>query len=619
MLKKERRGASTRVKYPLAMKLIATISIIVVVSMGVTTVLSSWFFSDDSRARAEENNLTLSEVVSSQIESRIDSVHASALSLFDVLRHLPGNRTVEQSIVDDFFDRNPTIACVAVPGKREVLNEKFFKANELERGTVAVAQERSAAAFEKARSGETTVTNATPALGIAAAALIFPYRDLGADDIMMVLFSTEGIQTIIQSGSASLTYAVDGDGMLLAHPDFDLLKLGADFSTDPLVTELLKSPTDNRQVRYKDKAGDSYLGAIRRLSVGGVGVVTTVPLDTVYRAAQDIMRQNLYITGIVLTFSILAVWFLARAVTRPVKLLTSALRKIEEGEFILDLKATTRDELGLFTKGFVHMGRGLAERERMKDTFGKFVNKEIAELALKGELALGGTRKTATIFFSDIRSFTAISENMEPEAVVEFLNDYMTRMVDCIERTHGVVDKFIGDAIMGVWGAPVSQGDPAGDALNAITAALMMRKALGEFNSGRGGPGKPILRIGCGVNTGPCLAGQIGSLKRMEYTVIGDAVNLASRIEALNKPFHTDILISENTCGLLKDRLIVEPMRPIKAKGKADPLQIFAVVNLSGAEGPRNLAEVRELLGIEPPEGEVDIDTEETKYEILQK
>jgi adenylate cyclase len=265
------------------------------------------------------------------------------------------------------------------------------------------------------------------------------------------------------------------------------------------------------------------------------------------------------------------------------------------------------------------MGRGLAERERIKETFGRFVNKEIAEQALTGKIALGGVRKTATIMFSDIRSFTAISERLAPEAVVEFLNEYMTRMVDCVERTHGVVDKFIGDAIMAVWGASVTQGSPEADALESVKAMILMRRSLMEFNRGRGSDDKPVIRIGCGVNTGPCLAGQIGSANKMEYTVIGDTVNLASRIESLNKPFGTDILISENTYRLIKKYVIVEPMPPITVKGKAEPLQIYAVVNLVGIVGPKNLRELRAMLGIAAPTTIVDPDKEENKYEILAK
>lgn len=192
-------------------------------------------------------------------------------------------------------------------------------------------------------------------------------------------------------------------------------------------------------------------------------------------------------------------------------------------------------------------------------------------------------------------------------------------MVECIERTHGVVDKFIGDAIMAVWGAPVSQGHASTDALDNIKSILMMRLALVEFNHGRGGPDKPILRIGCGVNTGPCLAGQIGSAKRMEYTVIGDSVNLASRIEALNKPFGTDALISENTYQLVKDYVIVEAMPAIKVKGKAEPLQIYALINLHGVTGPKTLKDVRELVDIKDPGVIADPDKEEEKYEIVGK
>jgi adenylate cyclase len=262
------------------------------------------------------------------------------------------------------------------------------------------------------------------------------------------------------------------------------------------------------------------------------------------------------------------------------------------------------------------MGRGLEEREKLKETFGKFVNKEIAERVLKGEIKLGGERVKAAVFFSDIRSFTAISEKLEPEEVVEFLNQYMTRMVNCVNRTFGVVDKYIGDAIMAVWGAPVSKGN---DCENAINGALMMRKELMEFNKGRGGPKKPIIKIGCGINFGPLLAGQIGSEERMEYTVIGDTVNLASRIESLNKPFGTDILVSMDVYNLVRSIYRFEPMQKIKVKGKTEPQQIYAILGRADdPASPKSLDELRKLLGIEmtgKPAGDVG---EEVKYEIIE-
>jgi adenylate cyclase len=617
-----RRPRLPRVKFPLVVKLIGIISGIVVVSMGLVSVLSWWLYSADAQARAEENNFAVSDVLASRVSAEIEAVDARALTLLDNLRPVGAESLRGADLVSAFFRRNASVAAVAVPGAVQLVNNRFFLANEIPVANAEAYLASLTVPLDRARAGETLMVNASPAFGVPMAALLVPFRDYGTANALVVVFSTEGLQAMVQTKSANLSFLVDDGGRVLVHPDSTLVKIGASFKDHPLVAELLKASTDNLQVRYTEPATGSSpareaIGAFHKLSLGQVGVLSSIPADTVYAAALRITRQNTYLTGVVLVLSILAVWFFARSVTRPVLALVAAARRIEEGQFHLELTATTRDELGLLTKSFVHMGQGLAERERVKETFGKFVNKEIAELALQGNLALGGTRRVATIFFSDIRSFTAISETMEPEAVVEFLNAYMTRMVHCIEQTGGVVDKFIGDAIMAVWGAPVSQGSPELDALAAVRAMLLMRESLAEFNADRGGPGKPLIKIGCGLNTGPCLAGQIGSEQRMEYTVIGDAVNLASRIEALNKPFGTDILISQNTLDLVGHHFLTQPMAPIRVKGKAEPLQIYAVVGAAEGPGPRTLEELRTLLGIEAPSGTPNPDHEEKKYEVL--
>jgi adenylate cyclase len=349
-------------------------------------------------------------------------------------------------------------------------------------------------------------------------------------------------------------------------------------------------------------------------------VITTIPQSIVFEAVQGVTRQNMFLTAAVLFIAILFIWLFSKTISTPVRTLADAALQIEQGEFGLELTPKTHDELGLLTESFGKMSSALG-------IFGRFTNRDIAIRAMRGEIKPGGSAKHATIFFSDIRGFTEKSENFtktfKEEAsnrIVEWLNEYFTRMVDCVEKTNGVVDKFIGDAVMAHWGTAFTEGNPESDAFNSVKAALMMREALYEINSRRtkNDPGNPEIRIGCGINTGVVTAGQIGSEQRMEYTVIGDPVNLASRTEALNKPLGTDILITEDTWNLTGEKFITEEMPPVTVKGKEQPVRLFAVINFLDAEnGPKTLEEVRTLLGIPTPDlNKVDTDAEEKKYKI---
>jgi adenylate cyclase len=314
---------------------------------------------------------------------------------------------------------------------------------------------------------------------------------------------------------------------------------------------------------------------------------------------------------------------LGLVVSTTIKELAIATEKVEQEDYSVRVIPRTKDEIGLLAYSFNKMVQGLEERERMKDAFGRFVNKEIAEKALRGEIKLGGEKKECTIFFSDLRGFTAMSEKMKPEEVVEYLNRYFTIMVDCVEKTHGIVDKFIGDAIMATWGTVSGYGNHTE---NAINGALLMRKALIEFNQYNKEHNLPIAKMGCGINTGEVISGQIGSEKRLEFTVIGDAVNLASRIESLNKPFATDILISQDTYDRVKDIFDVVKMPAIKVKGKSEPQTIYCVLGRKDDPNrPKTLDELRKLVGIDwkpqIKEGQETLgedQDEEKKYEILQ-
>ncbi|MGP1594760.1 MAG: adenylate/guanylate cyclase domain-containing protein [Treponema sp.] len=607
-------GIKIRVKFPLSVKLITIITIIVMISAFVISGLSSYFFMEDSAARVEENNLTMVQIFSAQMEAELQAVYASALSLLDTLR-ISSSKSFMDVAEQQFFTRNAHIAYIGVPGMFSLYNHKFFIANESDEQSITAMLEAKGEALQRANNGELAVLSGSAYFNIPVMLLAAPYTDGGSKNRIVVAFSTERIQAAVESETIFTTYALSQYKDLLVHPEREKLKFGISNTAEEILSRIYETPEELMQFSYTQD-GVKYFIASQKISFGRFTAVSRVPAVLVYDVVKYIAVRNAILTAMVLLISILAVWFFAHGISRPVLALAEAAALIEQGVFNISLKPASRDEIGLLTRSFVKMGKGLAEREQLRETFGKFVNKEIADRAMKGELKLGGERKVATIFFSDIRSFTAISENMSPEDVVEFLNEYMTRMVDCIEQTHGVVDKFIGDAIMGVWGAPVSTGSPQKDALFAIKSMLLMRASLIEFNKTRGGPGKPILHIGCGLNTGHCLAGQIGSTQRMEYTVIGDAVNTASRIEALNKPFCTDILLSDNTYRLVKDYVITEPMPAIRVKGKKEPLQIYALVNYKNAEGPQTLDEVRRMLNITPPSQPLTEPEEEVKYEI---
>ena len=205
----------------------------------------------------------------------------------------------------------------------------------------------------------------------------------------------------------------------------------------------------------------------------------------------------------------------------------------------------TGDELEDLAIGFNRMVDGLKERDNLRTTFGKYMTSSVMDHLLAGKVALGGESLRVTILFSDIRSFTTISESMDPQHLVALLNEYFTEMVSIVMDEGGVVDKYIGDAIMAVFGAPVPKPE---DAVNAVRAAVRMRRALRTLNE-RLDIARDIapLRTGIGIHTGEVVAGNIGSERRMEYTVIGDAVNLASRLESSTKELGVDRRSSART------------------------------------------------------------------------
>ncbi|MCR4949636.1 MAG: HAMP domain-containing protein [Treponema sp.] len=598
-----------KIKYPISLKQILLFSFLIILVLGVSTTLVSTLIRSDDRIKAEESNLALNARTAQTIESSFENIQNNSYVFFEAFSAVQ-NAAQKKELSDAFFRSNQDILFVYSPETALLVNPQA-DASETDVQAFINSSKALTVTSDTSATEKTVFFNASEVFDISAIIFIYKYGPKNAVKNAFVGCDVASLCELMGTGSNNTTLLIDKNAKVLINPDFASTK--TELTT---VKELVKELAENEQETNTQTVIDGVFTAIHQIK-GDLFVITTISEKSVYAVINRTTYRIILFSLAVLFIAIILIRIFSNGITNPIKELVAASSKIEHGEFELDIKPRTQDEIGLLTSSFVQMGKGLAEREKLMISFSKFTNKTIAQKAASGELTLGGENRNATIFFSDIRSFTAMSEKMQPNEVVEFLNVYMTKMVECVNKTNGVVDKYIGDAIMAVWGAPESSGSPAQDALNAVSAALMMRISLFNYNKERAAKGLAPVKIGCGINSGPVVAGQIGSEERMEYTVIGDAVNLASRTEALNKPFATDILITENTYNLIKDHIIVQEMPGVHVKGKTDAIKMFAVINLVGRGRPETIEDVRKIIGTTAPDlSKVNTDDEEKKYNI---
>jgi len=613
------------IRFSIGAKLVTIITILVLVSLGTITFLVSFMVRKDLIVTADENNFEINKRSSADTEHTLANVRSNAQILINVISFAGVDSGLSKQTEAFFFEENKQIAALVFKTSDDnvkyLINESFFYSKDIDSSLVNSYYEKNSDYYQRAVLGESSFLNAYKHFSMHLLALFFPLPGSHTSErrAVFILFSPEYLNNNLSSGM-NQSYLINNNGDILIHSgDPELVRTGANISGREDVRMIRESAIRSRQDLY-DIDGVKYDIAFTKLNIGDSIVITSIEYKKIFEMIDTTTRRNLYLTAAVVFLSILFIWFFSKTISSALKILSNAARKIENGDFELDLKPRSRDEIGFLTTSFQRMSQALS-------IFGRFTNREIAVKAMRGEIKPGGLPKHATIFFSDIRGFTEKSEIFTKEfgkgasdKIIFWLNEYFTQMVNCVERTNGVVDKFIGDAVMAHWGTAYTAGSPAKDAFNGVKAALMMRKALVMLNNKRipDDPGDPPIKIGCGINSGIVTAGQLGSDLRMEYTVIGDPVNLASRIEALNKPLGTDILISESTWNLIKYFFITEEMPSVTVKGKEKPVRIFAVVNhVSVTSGPRTLAEVRELLGIKPPDiSKVDTNAEEKKYKI---
>ena len=273
---------------------------------------------------------------------------------------------------------------------------------------------------------------------------------------------------------------------------------------------------------------------------------------------------------------------------RPLKALVSATRKIEEGNLDAEVPITTRDEVGTLSESFNHMVRELRVKERIKDTFGKYLDPRVVVTLIdspESVIDTTGEKRVMTMFFSDIAGFTPIGEALTPDALVKLINEYFTYQAAPIQQRKGIIDKFIGDSVMAFWEPPFTGEDE--HARLACLSALDQREQLEEFR--RRLPdlmgmrkGLPDVNFRIGIATGEVVVGNIGSKLSKSYTVMGDTVNLASRLEAANKHYGTRFLISETTQEMVSQDVETREIDLIQVVGKSEPVRVFELLAPTG-------------------------------------
>lgn len=298
----------------------------------------------------------------------------------------------------------------------------------------------------------------------------------------------------------------------------------------------------------------------------------------------DQMSLLMLVSRIQETIAVESILFLLAAVVlsylvmanlqRPVRDIIRVMGQVKRGNFNESVRVVTNDELGFTGETLNAMTAGLRERELIKDTFGKYVDKRVRDEILAGNVPLDGEMKRATILFADLRNFTPMVAVTPPKQLIYILNSYFNEMAESIKAHGGLILQFIGDEVEAVFGAPVRTSDHETD---AVKTALDMRCRMERLNRKLAGEGIGQLSHGVGIHTGPVLAANIGSEDRSTYSLIGDTVNLASRIQGLTKEFKTDILVSESVRDILEEQHAFTPMPPMVVKGKANPIMVFSL------------------------------------------
>lgn len=581
-------------RIPISTKLITVTILILVIASGTITWISSDFFEKKSAEQVDIANLESAAGKAKEVENIIGSLveksNSYALLLVKSVNFpSPGDNFDSVFAKDKNFIAievlridGSAVASVAKKVKTEVL-APFGLTESYLNNLRAWQKFPIRSAIEQQRI---EIRNASYPKAPAMITIGVPMRDTHdrVTHIVLADVSLAPFEKPFTEPSARTQYLVDRAGEILAHKDEQKAISRLNMAKYPIVQKALAQKSPQYQTKFIDPTtGSSFFGASVKSSYG-VTVISQTSEETILEVSKEVKRRAIFVAGSAVSMAIFFIFLFSMTLTSPIEKLADMIKLVSKGNFNVKARSlvTSSDEVGDLAEAFDHMTEGLKERDKVKSLFSKFHGSSVAEDLISKDIGVGGQSKEVVVFFSDIRGFTSFAEKRTPEEVVEMLNEYFGVMVKIINQNGGVVDKFIGDAIMAVWGAP--QGTKR-DAHKAVKACLEMRKALADLNEKRIARNHPPINIGMGLHAGAAISGTIGSDERMEYTVIGNTVNTASRIEASTKAFGADLLISDTVIERVGDEFKIELAGAAEVKGRSEALKMYKVRGYRAADG----------------------------------
>lgn len=582
-------------RIPISTKLITVTILILVAATGAITWISSAFFERKASEQVDIANLESAAGKAKEIENIVGTLVEKTRVSASLLMKGTSNETATGDDFDFSFTKDKNFIALdvlkingsAVEVVARKVKEDVLKSYNLNSQYIDNVRAWQKFPMRSVAQGSIELKNASypkaPAMITIGVPLV---RDSQGKitHIALADVTLSPFEKPFTDPSERTQFLVDRSGELLAHKDEQKAMARLNMGKNPFVQKALVQKSPQYQTKFVDPDFEkNYFGASVKTSFGGA-VVSLTSEETILEVSHEVKRRAIFVAGSAISLAIFFIFLFSMTLTSPIEKLAEMIALVSKGNF--DVKARTQvkshDEVGDLAEAFDHMTEGLKERDKVKSLFSKFHGSSVAEDLIGKDIGVGGQAKDVVVFFSDIRGFTAFSEKRSPEEVVEMLNEYFAVMVKIINAHGGVVDKFIGDAIMAIWGAPKSSDR---DCHKALRACLEMRKALEELNEKRIARGQPAINIGMGLHAGTAISGTIGSDERMEYTVIGNTVNTASRIEASTKAFGADLLVTDSVIEKVGEDFKVDLAGAAEVKGRSDAIKMYKVRGYRAEDG----------------------------------